>query len=170
MRELVENQSSQLEGLERRMAALERTGQQNDDEEAVAPGGYQSRGWRPPSRRPGMPNAGVITVEEPLDGDHAFGPAARLEAEWRRLLAGGGQMVGQVDHAKAAVRRRELEAAMLGEYHLSLPPETHPLDDVRRRDHVRWRQEALAEARRELAMAQRSRLLRRILTLGLWRK
>ena len=122
------------------------------------------------SRRPGMPNAGVITVEEPLDGDHAFGPAARLEAEWRRLLAGGGQMVGQVDHAKAAVRRRELEAAMLGEYHLSLPPETHPLDDVRRRDHVRWRQEALAEARRELAMAQRSRLLRRILTLGLWRK
>ena len=92
MRELVENQSSQLEELERRMAALERTGQQNDDEEAVDPGGYQSREWRPPRCRPGMPNAGAITVEEPPDGDHAFGPAAPLEAEWRRLLAGGGQM------------------------------------------------------------------------------
>jgi hypothetical protein len=43
---------------------------------------------------------------------------------------------------------------MLREYHLTLPPETHPLDDARTADHVRWRQEALAEARRELGRAK----------------
>ena len=63
-----------------------------------------------------------------------------------------------------------MEAEMLGDFRLTLPPETHPLDDERRPDHVRWRQEALAEARREFAKAQRLRLLRRVTTLGLWRK
>jgi hypothetical protein len=59
---------------------------------------------------------------------------------------------------------------MLREFHLTLAPETEPLDESRRRDHVRWRGEALAVARKELSRAKRTRLLRRLLTLGLWRK
>ena len=59
---------------------------------------------------------------------------------------------------------------MLGEFHLTLPPETYPLDDARRADHVRWRQEALAQAGRELSRPRRLQLLRRLLTLGLWRR
>ena len=43
---------------------------------------------------------------------------------------------------------------MLGEYRLTLPPDTYPLDDGRRADHVRWRRDALAEARRELRTGQ----------------
>ena len=59
---------------------------------------------------------------------------------------------------------------MLGTFHLTLPPDTYQLDDARRAGHVRWRQEALAEARKELGRAKRSRSLRRALTLGLWRQ
>ena len=59
---------------------------------------------------------------------------------------------------------------MLRDFQLTLPPETDPLDESKRMDHVRWRQEALTEARRELAKAQRVRLLRRLVTLGLWRR
>ena len=59
---------------------------------------------------------------------------------------------------------------LLGEYHLTLPPETHPLDDARRADHIRWRQDALTQARRELVKAERTRFLGRVLTLRLWRR
>ena len=58
---------------------------------------------------------------------------------------------------------------MLGEFHLTLPSETFPLDEERRREQVGWRQDALAEATRELRRAKRSRLLRWVVTLGLWR-
>lgn len=44
------------------------------------------------------------------------------------------------------------------------------MDDGRKADNVRWRQEALTEALRELGRAGRIRLLRRVLTLDLWRK
>ena len=68
------------------------------------------------------------------------------------------------------MRRWELETAMLGDYGLTLPPETEPLDASRREDHLRWREEALAEARRELTKAKRVRLLRRMFTFGIsWR-
>ena len=91
-------------------------------------------------------------------------------AEWRQLRTGGGQNVSRVDRAQGAVRRWALEARMLGEYSLTLPLETYPLDDGRRREHVRWRQDALAEARRELRKARRARWLWRALMVGLWRR
>ena len=115
-----------------------------------------------------MPDAGVVTLEEQPDEEHAFGPATPRVAEWRRLQVGGDQVAARVNRARTAVRRWELEAEMLGDFHLTLPPETDPLDDTRRRDHVRWRQEAAAQARRGLANAQRLMLLRRAPTLGLW--
>ena len=156
------------------MAALEDTKGQADDTGAVDapddPGNDLGQDWRPPRRRPGMPDAGVVTLEEQPDETHAFGPAAPLVAEWRRLQAGGDQAADRVDRARAAVRRWELEAEMLGEFHLTMPPETYPLGDARRADHVRSRQEALAQAGRELSRARRLRLLRRVLTLGLWRR
>ncbi|MYC37877.1 MAG: hypothetical protein F4X66_13340 [Chloroflexi bacterium] len=76
----------------------------------------------------------------------------------------------RVDRAVSAVRRWELEVEMLRDFQLTLPPDTEPPDESRRKDQVRWREEALAEARRELGRAKRARLLRRILTLGLWRR
>ena len=117
-----------------------------------------------------MPDAGVVTLEEQPDEALAFGPAAPLVAEWREVRVGDGSVGSRVDRAVAAVRRWELEAEMLRDWHLTLPPETEPLDESRRQDHVRWREEALAEAHRELSRANRARLLRRVVTLGLWWK
>ncbi len=184
LRELADERARQLEELTGRLAALE-DGQQSGDDAGVvevengvdADGASGREGgaglgpdWQPPRRRPGMPDAGVVTLEEQPDEIFAFGPAAPLVAEWRQLRAQGGLSISRADRAQAAVRRWELEALMLGQYHLTLPPETYPLDDARRREHVRWRQEAMAEARTELRRAKRSRLLLRVITLGLWRK
>ena len=180
LRDLADDQARQLEELTRRLAALEDSRRPGDAAEGVDAdadddheddqGDNVARDWRPPRRRPGMPEAGVVTLEEQTDEEHAFGPAAALVAEWRLLRTGGGQVVSRVDRARAAVRRWELEGMMLGEYHLTLPPDTYPLDDGRRADHVRWRRDALAEARRELGWAIRARLLRRVFTLGLRRR
>ena len=135
--------------------------------------------WRPPRRRHGLPDAGVVTLEEQSDEEHAFGPAAQLVTEWRPLRHGDETVGSRVDRARAAtgrrvnrarasVRRWDLEIAMLRDFRLTLPPETEPLDASRREDHLRWRQEALASAQRELSKATRLRWLRRALTLGLW--
>ncbi len=111
-----------------------------------------------------MPDAGVVTLEEQPDEAHAFGPAASLVAEWRKLRIGDEQAVNRVDRAAARVRRWDLDMEMLGDWQLTLPPETDPLDELRRKDHVQWRGEALAELRRELGSAKWARLLRRLPT------
>ena len=178
LRKSVEEQTGQLEELARRIAALEGRQQPGDDTEVVVAaevydedqGEDFGQDWRPPRRRPGMPDAGVVTLDKQPDEEHAFGPATPLVAEWRKMRVSGNPAASRFDRAQAAVRRWELEAAMLGEYHLTLSPETYPLDDARRADHVRWRQEALTEAKRELGRAKRMRLMRGVLTLGLWRR
>ena len=183
LRELVDDQARQFEELGRRLAALEDRRQSGDAAEVVgvdadadadeAHGHNRADGvakdWRAPRRRPGMPDAGVVTLEEQPDEEFAFGPAAPLVAEWRRLRTDGRQGASRVDRAQAAVRRWELETRMIGEFHLTLPSDTYPLDDARRADHVRWRRDALAEAQKELRKAKWERLLRRVITLGLWR-
>ena len=177
LRELAVDQARQLEVLTRRLATLEDGRQSDDSADVVGVDADDKRrhhqvdgvaqDWKPPRRRPGMPDAGVVTLEDQPDEEFAFGPAAALVAEWRQLRIGGDQSASRIDRAQAAVRRWELEAQMLGEYQLTLPPDTYPLDDARRGDHVRWRQDALAEAQRELGRAKRAHLLRRVFTLGL---
>ena len=169
LRGLVETQAGQLEELGRRVAQLVREAQQSGESEPVA-GDNQPSVWRPPRRGHGLPDAGVVTLEEQPDEAHALGPASDLVAEWRELRTGGDATGRRVDRARASVRRWDLEIAMLRDFRLTLPPETEPLDETRRADHLRWRLEALAEARREMAGARRVRLLRRILTFGLWWK
>ena len=172
LRETVEAQADELEALRRRVAKLEVHGQLPGENDSVDGDPGQTGDWRPPRRGHGMPGAGIVTLEEQLDEVDAFGPAAPLVVEWReiRAMVGDGSAGSRFDRAVAAVRRWELEAVMLGEFHLTLPPETHPLDDARRADHVRWRQDALSEARKELGKAKRTRLLRRVVTLGMWWK
>ena len=167
--ETVEAQARQLTELERNAGGSEDgAGEEQRDLQKPNAADYdddgQGKQWRPPRRDHGLPDAGVVTLEEQPDERHAFGPAAPLVAEWRGLRSVGEASGGRVERAKAAVRRWELEVAMLGDYGLTLPPETEPLDASRREDHLRWRKEALAAA---LAKARRLRWLRRALTLGL---
>ena len=165
LRELVESQANQLEELERLVAALEEGKLQQEDAERVETEDGQQL---PPRRGASPPNVGVVTLEMQPDEEEAFGSAVALVVEWRSLRNPAARLGSRVERARTAVRRWELEVELLRDFHLTLPPETEPLDDSRRSDHIRWRLEALAEARRELARAKRIRVLRRSLTLGLW--
>ena len=169
LRGLVETQAGQLEEFGRRVAHLVREAQQRGESEPVV-GEDQLSVWRPPRREHGLPDAGVVTLEEQPDEEDASGPAAPLVAEWRALRHGDETAASRVDRARAGTRRWELETELLRDFHLTLPPETEPLDEARRADHLRWRQNALAEARAEVGEVRRVRLLRRIFTLGLWWK
>ena len=171
-RSWAESQARQLKELGRRVAKLAGPGKQPGGAERAAVDGEQTA-WRPPRRGRGMPDAGVIALEVQPDEEHAFGPAAALVAEWREVRArmqDDASGDSRVERAAARVRRWELEAELLGDCHLTLPSETEPLDEYRRADQVRRRREALVEARRKLAEAKRVRMLRRVLTLGLWRR
>ena len=168
LREMVEAQAGQLVELGRRVTRLEKQGQQRDDSEPVAVEGRQGV-WLPPRRGHGMPDAGVVTLEEQLDEAHAFGPAAPLVAEWRRLRTGGVGTGSRVERARASERRWELEIAMIDDFKLTLPPETSPLHESRRGDHLGWRRKTLRRAHRERVRAERLRVLCRVLTLGLWK-
>ena len=167
LRELVEAQAIQLEALQGQISRLEEEEHSAGDAERV--GVYEVDGQRlPPSRGAGPLNAGVVTLETQPDEEDAFGPAAPLVAEWRSLRNPAARLGSRVERARTAVRRWELEVELLRDFLLTLPPETEPLDDSRRADHIRWRQEALTEAGREFTRAKRIRVLRRFLTLGLW--
>ena len=166
--ETVEAQAKQLTELQRNVGGSEDGAEEEKREpskpDPVGDNDGQRKEWRPPRRDHGLPDTGVVTVEEQPDEGHAFGPAVPLVQEWRGLRTGAEASGGRVDRAKTAVRRWELEIAMLRDYGLTLPPETEPLDASRRENHLRWRRQALQAARRALS---RARWLRRVLTLGL---
>ena len=74
---------------------------------------------------------GVIS-EEPHPGEEiSYGPGMPLVEEWRRLNKEreSGTKLAQ---AKTRERVMELEITMLGEYKLTLPPGTSPLDNFTR--------------------------------------
>ena len=126
------------------------------------------RGRHKGARRGATHRAGVVTLE-PLDGeDDALGEAAVLVAEWRRLRGEDARQGSAVERARAEERRWEMELALIGEHGLALPPETEPLHPSRRDDQLRWRRVTLARVRGQRVRAERLRLLRRALTLGLW--
>ena len=164
LRETIEAQAKQLAALERCAEGSEEGDRQETEADVPEEDDDGSAQWEPPRRDHGLPDAGVVTLEEQPDEGHAFGPAAMLVVEWRELRTGDEASGGRVDRAMAAVRRWELEIAMLREYGLTLPPETEPLDASRRENHLRWRRRALQAAQREL---HKARWLRRVLTLGL---
>ena len=100
LRGLVETQASQLEELGRRVAHLVREAQQRGESEPVV-GQDQLSVWRPPRREHGLPDAGVVTLEEQPDEKDAFGPAAPLVAEWRAFRLHDATPASRVDRARA---------------------------------------------------------------------
>jgi len=113
-----------------------------------------------------MPDTGVVTLEEQPDETHAFGPAAPLVAEWRQIRATHPSRGRSLSWLVNQERRLALELALLEEHGLTLPPAKQPARDFARREHIRWRRSALHNTRRAIL---RRKLLRRILTLGIWR-
>ncbi len=136
LRETIDTQARQLAELEPSGGGPEEGGRQETEADVPEDDDDGSAQWEPPRRDHGLPDAGVVTLEEQPDEEHAFGPAAPLVKEWRGLRTGAEASSGRVDRAKAAVRRWELEVAMLGDYGLTLPPETEALDALRRENHL----------------------------------
>ena len=64
----------------------------------------------------------------------------------------------------------ELEVAMLEEHGLTLLQETAPLRGLDRGEQLNWRVRELAGVRRKRARLELLRWVRRVLTLGLWRR
>ena len=63
-----------------------------------------------------------------------------------------------------------LELAMLEEHGLTLPAETEPLRRLERNAQLGWRRRALAVTEKKLARRRALGRLRRLITLGLWRR
>lgn len=169
LRETLEAHVKHMEELERRVAKLEEARAEAREPESIVVD-RESAVWTPPNRDYGLPDPGVVTLEAQPDEEHAFGPVVERVTEWRRLRTSGSEKLSQVDRARAEERRWELEVEMIGEFGLTLPPETEPLSESRRDDHLGWRWETLKQAQGRRVRAERLRLLRRVLTLGLWWK
>ena len=116
-------------------------------------------------------------VRLPLWSPWSLNPVTRrstdLRGPWWRSGAGCARAISPRPWPAWLVdeeRLRALEIALIGEHELTLPPDTDPWDSLSRRTQVRWRTRTLERVRRERDRAQVRRWLRRVLTLGLWRK
>ena len=128
-------------------------------------------GLRPQKRgRFGRLDPEVVT-EEPAEDDHeVYGTAWPLVEEWRGLRAGHPYQGKSLSWLTTQERLLVLELEMLEEHGLTLPPETQALRGFGRRGQTSWRWKALADTRRALRKRDLLRWVRRVLTLGLWRK
>ena len=112
----------------------------------------------------------LVTREPADDDEQVYGAAWSLIDEWRKLWAGHSPLGKGLAWASRRERILELEVAMLEEHGLTLPPETAPLRGLDRGDQLNWRVRELAKVKRQRAGLVRLRWLRRVLTLGLWRR
>ncbi len=71
---------------------------------------------------------------------------------------------------EASIRVLHLEIAIIEEHELTLPPTSFPWDWESRQDQVRQRQRSLGGVEVDRNRALLRLWLRRILTLGLWRR
>ena len=109
----------------------------------------------------------LVTLEPADDDEQVFGPAWPLIVEWRGLKDSHPNRGKGLSWLVTEERFLSVELALLEEHGMTLPPETYPLKGFDRNGQLNWRRTALYDTRR--ARAKRE-LLRRVLTLGLWRR
>lgn len=112
-----------------------------------------------------------LVTETPAPEDpEVYGPAWPQVEEWRRLREGHPFKGKSLSWLATEERILVLELAMLEEHGLTLPPEKQPLRGFGRRGQTSWRHTALNDTRIALHRRRMLRWVRRVLTLGLWRK
>ena len=149
--------AQRTQALEQRVAALE-----SHRQEGGAAAMHRATRASQPAGAP------VVTVEAAPGEAAVYGAAAPPIIAWRQVREA---RAGAADHLTAVCaeeRLRELELALIGAYHLTLPPATYPWDALTRRNEVDWRQRTLARVRGERRRAAWRHRLRRVLTLGRW--
>ena len=163
--------SRELQRLERRMDRLESAGPVG----AGRAGGPQATGagrhaalarTAASSRR----YRDLVTRDPDADDEEVFGDAWPLVQEWRGLWKDHPDRGRGLRWLEAEARILELELAMLEEHSLTLPSETEPLRGLERNAQLGWRRRALAHTREKLSRRRAQRRLRRLITLGLWRR
>ncbi|MDE2838679.1 MAG: hypothetical protein OXL97_14425 [Chloroflexota bacterium] len=146
--------------LGRRLARIEahrgRGAAEHEDDDAQA-GDFE------PRRYPDL-----VAWEPAPDDEEVYDSAWPLVDEWRRLWADHEPDGNGLPWLATEERIRELELAMLEEHGLTLPPETEPLRGMWRDGQTGWRRKALDRVRRERRKGERVRLVRRVLTIGVW--
>ncbi len=112
-----------------------------------------------------------IVTEEPADDDpEVYGTAWPLVEEWRRLRVDHPRQGKSLSWLVTEKRLLTLELAMLDDHGLTLPPEKQPLRGFGRKGQTNWRRKALYDTRVALRKRELLRWVRRVCTLGLWRK
>ena len=109
----------------------------------------------------------LVTRAPAEDDEEVFGEAWPLIAEWRGLKDAHPSRGRGLSWLATQERLLTVELALLEEHGMTLPPETYPLRGFARDGQTGWRRPALYDTRRARA---RRELLRRVLTLWLWRK
>ena len=112
----------------------------------------------------------IVTVEPADDDDEVYGAAWPLVEEWRSLRAGHPRQGKSLSWLTTEERLLTLELAMLEEHGLTLPPETQALRGFGRRGQINHRRTALYDTKLALRKRKLLRWVRRVLTVGLWRK
>ena len=159
-----------LSGIEGAVTALGR-----DDPKGTGAGHAGAGPTRPGRKPPSKPSMrreypDLATREPAPDDEEIFGEAWPLIVEWRGLKDAHPNDGRGLDWLTAQERVLEVELALLEEHGMTLPPEKQPLRGLDRSGQTSWRRTALYDTRRARRKAELLRKVRRVVTLGLWRR
>ena len=167
IQDLREEHVRELRRLERRLARVE------SGREGQEPGGpARTALGQPPATPAWRAYQDLVTVEAEPGEEWVYREATPVVIEWREARRGYEARATDtvLSRIEAETRLLELEVALIEGHGLTLPPATFPWDRSSRRDQIRRRRQALHDARRGRVRALLRLWLRRIVTLGLWRR
>ena len=150
-----------------RLAKVEGSGGDGQDGEG-GPGPAEKHPQRNTRLRREFPE--LATLEPAEDDGDVFGDAWPLVQEWREIKESHPSRGKGLDWLREQQRLLEVELALLEEHGLTLPPETYPLRGLDRGAQVNWRHKALVDTQRATQKREILLWLRRVLSLGMWRK
>ena len=167
MKALRNEQDQALQRVESRLSKVEGGGEDAGEEEGE-PGAV----GRPPQRKTRLRREfpELATLEPAEDDGDVFGDAWPLVQEWREIKESHPIRGKGLDWLREQQRLLEVELALLEEHGLTLPPETYPLRGLDRGAQVNWRRKALVDTQRATKKREILLWLRRVLSLGMWRK
>ena len=161
-------QAQGMRRVEEQLAGVEGGGKRQNP----GPGGAGSGGAGRTGDKAGLRRdyPDLATLEPSDDDEEVFGDAWPLVQKWRELKDTHPNRGAGLDWLLVEERFLTVELALLEEYGLTLPPETYPLKGLDRGGQVNWRRKALVDTRRARRKLELLRWLRRVLSVGLWRK
>ena len=171
---LQEDQARTLRQWERRLARVEaRRAPANGSGGASKPS-VKGTPEQVPERRqvkpPRRPYPRLVTIAPEEGEELIYGEAMPAVVEWREARKMLDKAKRRLDRLDARRRMVEVELRLIGDHELTLPPAVYPWDRADRRDEVWRRKQSLIDLRVERRRAVLWRWVRRLLTLGLWRK